>query len=66
MSGYLGTERIREVLETTPISGGSDAVAGDLRALYGALVREGFLTEAELPMLDAWLADVTALRLVSG
>jgi len=66
VSGYLGTERIREVLEGTPISGGPETVAGDLRVLYRALVREGFLAEAELPALDAWLADVTALELVPG
>ena len=61
--GYLGTERIRAVLDATEIQGGTASVLSDLRALYEALVHGGFLTSAELPVLDAWIADVRRLGL---
>ena len=61
--GYLGTERIRAVLDATEIQGGAASVLSDLRALYEALVHGGFLTSAELPVLDAWIADVRRLGL---
>jgi len=61
IEGYVGYERFVEVLEATPIAGGVDALLDDLRVLYAALVDAGFFTCDELPILDAWIADMETL-----
>lgn len=61
--GYLGAEKIREILEATPISGGVDHLLTDLETLYGALVKGEFLLPEELTVLRAWLSDVRDLGL---
>lgn len=63
--GYLGTEKIRALLESTVTQGGKANVLSDLRTLYKALVDGGFLASEELPVLDAWIEDVRRLELAS-
>ena len=49
------------VLEQTGVSGGFDALLGDLRRVYEALIDAGFFTSDELPILDAWIADMKTI-----
>lgn len=58
IEGYLGYERLVDVLEDTPLQGGRAAILDDLRTVYDALVGADFLTSAELPVLDAWITDM--------
>lgn len=61
IEGYVGYERFVEVLESTAVSGGFDSVLSDLRSLYAALIEAEFFTSEELPILDAWIADMESL-----
>jgi len=61
IEGYVGYEQFVEILERTEIAGGFDAVLTDLRRLYLALIEAGFFTSDELPILDAWIADMETL-----
>ena len=58
IEGYVGYERFVSVLEQTGVSGGFDALLGDLRRVYEALIDAEFFTSDELPLLDAWIADM--------
>ena len=64
--GYAGTEMIRETLEGTRIAGDPEHLLDDLRVLYEALVRAGFLTSEEIPLLEAWSADMAAIEASQG
>lgn len=61
IEGYVGYERFVDTLEQTAITGGFSALLSDLRGLYMALIGAGFFTSAELPILDAWIADMESL-----
>ena len=61
IEGYVGYERFVETLEHAPITGGFNALFGDLRGLYVALINAEFFTSDELPILDAWIADMESL-----
>jgi hypothetical protein len=61
IEGYVGYERLVQVLEDTPVAGGVDSVLSDLRGLYVALIAAGFFTSDEMPILDAWIADMETL-----
>jgi hypothetical protein len=56
--GYLHNEAIRAALEATMVAAGVDAIPENLRRCYRALVGLGVIAAAELPLLDAWLADL--------
>ncbi len=58
--GYLHNHRLVDVLEATALQSGLDSVGANLRSCYGSLVRHGFFPEAELTLVDAWLADVAS------
>ncbi len=61
IEGYNGYERFVGVLEETSIGGDPASVLTDVRALYSALISAGFFTSDELPILDAWIADMVSL-----
>ena len=61
IEGYVGYERFVDVLEATPVVGGFDALLADLRGLYEALIDAEFFTSDEMPILDAWIADMEML-----
>ena len=61
VEGYLGYERFVEILRSTRIVGKPSALLDDLKTIYAALVSEGFLTEMEFPILEAWISDMQAL-----
>jgi len=57
--GYLNNARISEVLNGLSL----DGVPGeDLRACYGALVKEGIFPVEELALVDCWLADLEGVQ----
>ena len=58
VSGYLDNDRIREILEQTALASGADAVSANLRLCYQALIQAGIIPDRELPLVDAWIADV--------
>lgn len=61
IEGYVGYERFVNVLQDTSITGTPDHLLRDLLTLYVALISEGFFTEAEMPVLEAWQADMQSL-----
>jgi len=61
--GYLGNDRIRQTLEGLGLGSGIGAVGHNLILCYEALVGEGFIPMAELPLVHTWLTDLErALR----
>ena len=60
--GYLGNDRIREVLEELPLSAAIDQVAANLHRCYEALVSATLVPAREIPLLEAWLSDIAAIR----
>lgn len=64
IQGYTGYERFIHCLKSTPIKGERNSVLDDLRRLYEALIGAGFFTEEEMPILEAWICDVSGLSLV--
>jgi hypothetical protein len=59
--GYLNNARIRDTLEALDIVAGVDRLADNVRRCYRALVDIGVIGPEELPLLDAWLADLAAM-----
>lgn len=60
--GYLHNEAIAHALARARLTRGRSAVLSNLRACYVALIGVGFLPAAELASVDAWIADVRAIR----
>lgn len=60
--GYLNNETIRQTLQNLNLQGGAAGMADDLRACYRALTMLGVVGEAELPLLEHWLSDITTLQ----
>jgi hypothetical protein len=60
--GYLHNETIRGVLEATTVMPGIDAIPQNLRRCYRALTDLGVIAAPELPLLDAWLADLVTAQ----
>jgi len=60
--GYLQNARIAEILQGLSLKPGEAAVGDNLLACYQALVSAGIFAPAELPMVEAWLADLRAIR----
>ncbi|QNE32452.1 DUF288 domain-containing protein [Sphingomonas sp. NBWT7] len=61
VSGYNGNRAIAARLGALDLAPGEDAIPANLRTCYGALVEEGHVGADELPLLDAWLADLETL-----
>jgi hypothetical protein len=60
--GYLHNRAICRELEALPLAPGAAAIAANLRACYQRLVEKNWLKPQELPLLEAWLADLAALQ----
>jgi hypothetical protein len=56
--GYLGNRRLVEVLESLPLKPGEGYVAENLARCYRGLVAAEIFPEAELALVDAWIAAV--------
>ena len=60
--GYLENDRICSILNACPLAAGEAHVGHNLLACYRALVDAGVIPSGELPLLDAWLADLRPER----
>jgi STELLO glycosyltransferases len=61
VAGYLENGAMCAALDALDFAPGIGRIAENMRLAYGLLVERGWLDAAELPLLDAWLADVDAL-----
>ncbi len=59
--GYLHNQAIRETLDALPLKSGPENLLPNLANAYAALVGKGWISEAELPLVEAWCLDVEAL-----
>lgn len=60
--GYLQNEYLVSVLQSTKLQPGSQEVSANLRRCYERLVETGFFPAEELSLVNAWLADIEAIR----
>lgn len=61
VEGYVGYERLIDVLDALQLKTGESEISDNLRIAYRALTVNKFVTEDELPLLDAWLYDIQEL-----
>jgi hypothetical protein len=59
--GYLANREICAALQTLELEPGGPRIAANMRRSYELLVAQGWADPRELPLLDAWLADVAAI-----
>jgi hypothetical protein len=59
--GYLNNERIRNALEELTLPSGSEHVGTAMQLAYRRLAALNLVGDQELPLLDAWLADISHL-----
>ena len=62
ISGYLGNRAIAQRLSALSLAPGREHIADNMRACYAALVDGKFVGAEELPLLDAWLADLATIE----
>jgi len=60
--GYLGNRKLVAVLAGLKLAPGVDAVADNLLTCYRALVAADFFPAAELPLVEAFVADLASAR----
>lgn len=60
--GYENNRAIGERLQGLDLAAGIDSIGTNMRVCYRALVEDGHVGEAELPLLDAWLSDLETVR----
>ena len=65
VAGYLGNSRICALLERTTLGSGNSSAGDNLRRCYDALTAAGYIPKEELSLVDAWLRDLSELK-VSG
>jgi hypothetical protein len=59
--GYLHNRKIADTLAALSLKRGVDAIPRNLRAAYAALIDLGVIGTPEMPLLEAWLADLRRL-----
>lgn len=59
--GYLNNRRLMSLLDELDLAGGTDRLGGNLLACYEQLVRHDIVGPGELPLVQAWLDDLTDL-----
>ena len=47
------------MLEDLPLRAGPSYLTDNMWACYDALVRENYLDAAEMPLVEAWLTDIS-------
>jgi hypothetical protein len=60
LPGYLHNEEICKMLEKLPLVPGE--TLKNLRTCYAGMISHGFLLKEEMLGVDAWIADITALK----
>lgn len=66
IAGYLRNTEIAQVLDGLELRDGSAAWAVNLRDCYAALIRLGVLPQAELALLEDWIADIEKAAHIGG
>jgi hypothetical protein len=59
--GYISNRKICSALASLELAPGVEAIHENLVKCYTCLVAGGYVGAEELPLLDAWLADIEAL-----
>jgi STELLO glycosyltransferases len=59
--GYLANERMVSVLGGLSLGSGPASIGSNLLRCYEALIGHGFLSSAEMPLVEAWLRDLESL-----
>ena len=57
--GYLGNDKICQLLQELNLSGKPEDAGGNLRICYEALIKNGFVPAEEMALVEAWLNDVS-------
>ncbi len=57
--GYLHNAQICRMLEDLPLRAGPSHLADNMSACYDALVQKNYLDAAEMPLVEAWLTDIS-------
>lgn len=60
--GYLRNREFVDLLMALELSAGVDSVGDNLSRCYAALAQRDFFPQAELHLLESWLADLGAVR----
>ncbi|MEP7167569.1 MAG: STELLO glycosyltransferase family protein [Candidatus Woesebacteria bacterium] len=55
--GYLGNERLVELLKVIPLQAGEAHILENLLACYKVLIHENFFKKTEMKLVKAWVAD---------
>ena len=58
--GYVENARIAKELDGLAIKGGVKEIPDNLRLCYGKLVELGLIDALEIPLLEAWLSDLSS------
>lgn len=64
--GYLYNERIRRTLEALTLQLGEENIGANLHRCYEALVSIDIVPANEMPLVEAWLADIDSIRCDGG
>jgi len=59
ISGYLNNTQIMEELIRLELKPGPENITSNLRECYKMLISKKFVGEDEMPLLEAWIADLT-------
>ena len=58
--GYLHNRKIGDTLAALTLKAGLEHIGANLISCYDALVRAGVMEAREMPLVEAWLADLKA------
>jgi len=61
VSGYLNNRKIGERLDALKLAPGTDRLGENLILCYEELVRMELIPEKEMPLVQAWVADLAEL-----
>lgn len=64
ISGYLNNKKIADELALLSLRPGRSAIGENLKTCYEKLVSMKLVGEQELPLVDAWLADLATLGVI--
>ena len=64
--GYLFNRRIAQLLQELPLQSGVANVSRNLYHCYEALVREQIFESRELPLVEAWINDMSKCQEKAG
>ena len=65
-SGYLNNAKIVKTLTQLSLKRGLEHTHSNMLLCYQALVRNGWIAQDELRLLEAWLEDISIIGIRSG